>query len=167
MNKKDHILNGVLLAVGLGIVLHPAGDLKALTTIVEVFVPVVLGTMLPDIDTEFGRHRKTLHNVFVIAALYGYVVYFGNLEWVWVGALSHFLLDMVGSKRGLALFYPLWDREFAFPFGVKTSSGYATIATVVITVLELAALAAALYWVPTLIPSGIDVTNATQAVSLL
>lgn len=161
MNKKDHILNGILLAVGLGIVLHPSGDFQAIVTIVEVFVPVVLGTMLPDIDTEFGKHRKTLHNVFVIAALYGYVVYFGNLEWVWVGALSHFLLDMVGSKRGLALFYPLWGTEFAFPFGVKTSSRMATIATVIITVLELVALAAVLYWVPSVIPNTLDIANAT------
>jgi len=152
MNKGDHVLNGILLAVGLGYVLHPAGGLETFETIAATLVPVVLGTLFPDVDTDFGKHRKTLHNVPVIAVLYAFPFYFGNLQWVWVGVLSHYVLDVVGSKRGIALFYPLWDEEFGLPVGVTTSSKWATVATVIITVLELAAVAAVLYLAPQVIP---------------
>jgi membrane-bound metal-dependent hydrolase YbcI (DUF457 family) len=152
MNKGDHVLNGVLLAVGLGYVLHPSGGLQTFETIAATVVPVVLGTLFPDVDTDFGKHRKTLHNLPVVAVLYAFPFYFGNLQWVWVGVLSHYVLDVVGSKRGIALFYPLWDAEFGVPVGVTTSSKWATVATVVVTVLELAAVAAVLYLAPHVIP---------------
>ena len=152
MNKGDHVLNGILLAVGLGYVLHPEGDLETFETIAATLVPVVLGTLFPDVDTAFGKHRKTLHNIPVVAVLYAFPFYFGNLQWVWVGVLSHYVLDVVGSRRGIALFYPLWDEEFGLPVGVTTSSKWATLATVVITVLELAAVAAVVYLAPQVIP---------------
>ncbi|MEF8857014.1 MAG: metal-dependent hydrolase, partial [Haloplanus sp.] len=66
----------------------------------------------------------------------------GNLQYVWIGVATHYLLDVVGSRRGIAFFYPLTSREWGLPSGVTTSSKYATPVTVVVTALELAALAA-------------------------
>jgi membrane-bound metal-dependent hydrolase YbcI (DUF457 family) len=152
MNKGDHVLNGVLLAVGLGYVLHPAGGLETFETIAATVVPVVLGTLFPDVDTDFGDHRKTLHNLPVLAVLYAFPFHFGNLQWVWVGVLSHYVLDVAGSRRGIAVFYPLWDEEFGLPVGVTTSSKWATVATVIITVLELAAVSAAIHLAPQVVP---------------
>ena len=60
MNKQGHVLNAVLLGIGLGYVLEPAGDFETFRTVAEVSVPVVLGALFPDVDTAFGKHRKTL-----------------------------------------------------------------------------------------------------------
>ena len=141
MNKRGHVLNGLLLAVGVGFVLKPAVTVATGRTIVEISVPIVLGALLPDVDTAFGRHRKTLHNLPVLAIVFAYPLVFGNLQYVWIGVLSHYILDVVGSKRGIALFYPL-EREYGLPIGVTTSSDYADLVTVVITALELV-----MFWV--------------------
>ncbi len=152
MNKRGHVLNAVLLSVGLGYVLEPSGDVVTFVTIAEVLVPIVLGALFPDVDTAFGRHRKTLHNLPVLVIVASYPYYFGNLEWVWLGVLTHYVLDIVGSRRGIALFYPLWDREYGFPTGVTTSSDRAEIVTVLITGLELAALAVLIHVLPDYVP---------------
>ncbi len=136
MNRKEHVLNAALLSIGLGYILHPAGDLPTFYTIVEVGVPVILGALFPDVDTAFGKHRKTLHNLPILALFYVFPMEFGNLQFVWIGVLTHYALDMLGSKRGLALFYP-YEREFGAPFGVPVSSNYATIVTLAVTVFEL------------------------------
>jgi hypothetical protein len=148
VNKKGHVLNGVLLAVGLGYVLEPAGDIATFRTIAATLVPVTLGALFPDVDTAFGKHRKTLHNLPVLLVVLAYPIYFGNLQYVWVGVLTHYVLDVVGSTRGIALFYPLSSSEFGFPTGVTTSSTYANLVTVIITVLELAAVAVFVHVVP-------------------
>jgi len=153
MNKGDHILNGVLLAVGLGYVLYPSGDVETLRTIAAILIPVVLGALFPDVDTDFGKHRKTLHNIPVLALLYLFPVYFDNLEYVWIGVVTHYVLDVVGSKRGIALFYPFSSEEYRLPVGVATVSKYATIVTVVVTGVELGVLALAVHVAPELIPS--------------
>lgn len=148
MNKRGHVLNAVLLAIGLGYMVRPSGDVETFVTIAELFVPIVLGALVPDVDTAFGRHRKTLHNLPVLAVMLAYPIYFGNLQWVWVGVLTHYALDLLGTKRGLALLYPLWDREFGLPFGVAVSSRWTTAVMLVVTALELAAAAAIVYWLP-------------------
>lgn len=137
MNKRGHVLNAILLAIGVGFVLEPAADLETARTIIEISVPIVLGALFPDVDTAFGRHRKTLHNLPVLAVVFAYPFVFGNLQYVWIGVLSHYVLDVIGSKRGIALFYPL-EREFGLPAGVTTSSDYADLVTVIITGVELA-----------------------------
>jgi membrane-bound metal-dependent hydrolase YbcI (DUF457 family) len=139
VNKRGHVLNAVLLSVGLGYVLHPAGDAETVLTILEVGVPVTLGALFPDVDTEFGRHRKALHNLAVLAGFVAFPYYFGNLQWVWLGVLTHYVLDVVGSKRGIALFYPVWSKEFNLPTGVAVSSDHADLATLAVTALELVA----------------------------
>jgi membrane-bound metal-dependent hydrolase YbcI (DUF457 family) len=148
MNKRGHVLNAVFLAIGLGYLVRPSGDVETFVTIAEIFVPIVLGALFPDVDTAFGKHRKTLHNLPVLAIFLAYPIYFGNLQWVWVGVLSHYILDVLGSKRGIALFYPLWGKEFGFPFGVPVRSRWSSFVMGVVTVFELALAAAILYWLP-------------------
>ncbi|WP_435179886.1 metal-dependent hydrolase [Halorussus sp. AFM4] len=144
MNKEGHVLNAVLLSIGLGYVLHPAGDVPTFRAIAEISVPVVLGALFPDVDTAFGKHRKTLHNLPVLALFYLYPVYFDNLHFVWVGVATHYALDLLGSKRGIALFYP-YEKEYSLPFGVPVSSKWATPVTVAVSALEVALIAGVVY----------------------
>ncbi|WP_339102924.1 metal-dependent hydrolase [Haloterrigena salinisoli] len=148
MNKKGHVLNAILLSLGLGYILEPAGDLETFRTIVEIGVPVTLGALFPDVDTAFGKHRKTLHNLPVLLGFLAFPYVFGNLEYVWLGVLTHYVLDVAGSKRGIALFYPLWKEEFGLPIGVAVSSKHADGMTVAVTVLELALVAVLVFQFP-------------------
>lgn len=160
------MLNAVLLAVGIGYVLEPAGDVATFRTIAAVFIPVVLGALFPDVDTAFGKHRKTLHNLPVLACFLAYPFYFDNLHFVWAGILTHYVLDYFGSKRGLALFYPLTSREYGAPAGVTTSSRFAEAVTVCITVLELALFAALYHLAPGAIPPELTEAARRAAVAL-
>jgi hypothetical protein len=166
MNKEGHVLNAALLSIGLGVVLVPPtafSPLAALETaemMLRLSVPIVLGALFPDVDTAFGKHRKTLHNVFVLGVVAAYPVFFDNLQFVWIGVATHYFLDMVGSKRGIALFHPLSDTEYSLPTGVATSSAWATQVTILITVVELAVLGAIHYYAFALNTSLADATAA-------
>jgi len=138
MNKRGHVLNGLLLGLGLGFVIEPSLSAATVRTIAEITVPIVLGALFPDVDTAFGRHRKTLHSLPVLGVFLAYPIVFGNLQYVWIGVLTHYVLDVVGSRRGIALFHPLSDREYGMPTGVTTSSKYADLVTVIVTAVELA-----------------------------
>ena len=150
MNKRGHVLNALLLALGLGFVIEPGLDMATARTTAQITVPIVLGALFPDVDTAFGRHRKTLHSLPVLAVFVAYPIVFGNLQYVWIGVLTHYLLDVVGSRRGIALFHPFSDTEYGLPMGVTTSSKYADLVTVVVTALELAAFWAVHTYVVTL-----------------
>lgn len=154
MNKDGHVLNAVLLSIGLGYVLEPAGDFTTFRTIAEVIIPVTLGALFPDVDTAFGRHRKTLHNLGVLGIFLAYPLVFDNLQFVWIGVLTHYVLDLLGSKRGLALLYP-YEKEYSLPFGVATSSKYANAAMLAITLFELAIAAVAVIYAPTYLPPAV------------
>jgi hypothetical protein len=174
MNKRGHVLNAMLLSVGLGLILTvtpstpftAASVLEAGTKVAELFVPVILGALFPDVDTAFGKHRKLLHNVFVLGAVVGYVLVFDNLHFVWIGVATHYVLDIAGSKRGLALLYPLSSEEFDLPVGVATSSKYAGVATVAISLAELAILAAFHYYVFSLDATAVQATQTVQALGV-
>ncbi|WP_117592180.1 metal-dependent hydrolase [Haloprofundus halophilus] len=154
MNKKGHVLNAALLSIGLGYVLEPSGDVPTFVAIAELSVPLVLGALFPDVDTAFGKHRKTLHNLPVLGIFVAFPILFDNLHFVWVGILTHYVLDLFGSRRGLAFFYP-YEKEYSLPFGVTTSSKWADLATVLITIGEVALFAAAHYFVVPL-DGGLD-----------
>ena len=180
MNKSGHILNGALLATGLGAILAvdptagpilagPEGAVTAASvaavaadvggSVAKLSLPVVLGALFPDVDTAFGRHRKTFHSLPVLGVFLAFPYLFGNLQYVWVGIATHYFLDMVGSKRGIALFHPLSDTEYSFPTGVATSSAWATRVTLVITFLELVVLGAVHYYLFALDTSLGDAAN--------
>ena len=147
MNKRDHVLNGVLVGGGLGYLLRGSVEGSVAFAVIGVGVPVVLGALLPDVDTAFGTHRKTLHNLPVLVGFIAFPAFFGNLQYVWVGVLSHYILDLLGTRRGLALLYP-WPREFGLPFGVTVDSILAPVVMLAVTALELAAIAAVLAAAP-------------------
>ena len=141
MNKREHVVNAVLLGVGLGVALSPEPTVRATAdSVLRVAVPVVLGALVPDLDTAFGRHRKTFHNLLVLGLFVGYPLRYGNLHWVWVGVLTHYVLDLLGGTRGIALFYPL-PEEYDVPVGVPVSSRWAMFVTLAVTGFELWILA--------------------------
>lgn len=149
MNKKGHVLNGIFLSIGLAYLLEPSGDETTFLTMVAVGIPVTLGALFPDVDTDFGKHRKTLHNLPILALFVAFPYFFdGNLQYVWIGVLTHYVLDIAGSKRGIALFYPLWKEEFGLPIGVAVSSNRSTLMTLIVTVGELVVAALIIYDVP-------------------
>jgi len=162
------VINAALLSVGLGIVLvwpttfTASTALETVEMVARLSVPIILGALFPDVDTAFGKHRKTLHNVFVLGVVAAYPVFFGNLQFVWIGVATHYLLDVVGSRRGIAFFYPLTSQEWGLPSGVTTSSKYANPVTVVVTVFELAVLGVVNVYV---MPLG-DVSGAMSAILL-
>lgn len=141
MNKKGHVINAVVLSVGLAYLAHPAGNAATARAVVGYAVPVVLGALVPDIDTAFGSHRKTFHNFLTLGLFVAYPFYFDNLELVWIGVATHYVLDLLGTKRGLALLYPLDSTEFDLPVGVRVGSRYATLVVLVITGVEIAVAA--------------------------
>lgn len=154
MNKDGHVLNAALLGIGLGYVLEPAGDEATFLMIAEVTIPITLGALFPDVDTAFGRHRKTLHNFAVLGLFLGFPVVFGNLEYVWIGIATHYVLDLLGSRRGLALLYP-YEEEFSVPIGVTTSSKYANLVTLLITGFELAVAVVLVHVLPAYLPESV------------
>jgi len=144
MNKRDHVLNAVLLAVGIGVALDPSLTPTTVSSVVAVGVPVVLGALVPDIDTAVGSHRKTFHNLLTLGVFAAFPLYFGNLQFVWAGVLTHYALDLLGNVRGMALFYP-YPVEFDVPVGVPVDSRWATLVTLAVTAVELAVVAGIAY----------------------
>ena len=142
MNKRGHVINGLLLAVGIGFVIEPGLDQATVTTLAAISVPIFLGALVPDVDTVFGVHRKSMHNLPVLAIFLAYPVMFDNLHFVWIGVVSHFALDTLGTRRGIALLYPLTGREYALPVGVSVDSRYSDAVTVLVTAFEIA-----VFWV--------------------
>ena len=157
MNKRGHVLNAVLLAIGLGYVLEPSGDIETFITIAQLSIPITLGALFPDVDTDFGKHRKTLHNLPILAIFIVWPIVFNNLHYVWIGILTHYILDLAGSKRGIALFYPR-KKEYNLPVGVPVSSGKADLVTVIITVAEVALFAVIHWYVIPLDTAGAEIT---------
>ena len=154
MNKQGHVLNAVLLGIGLGFILEPSGTTDTLRAVVAVTIPVTLGALFPDVDTAFGKHRKTLHNLPVLGLFAAFPLLFSNLSYVWIGILTHYVLDYLGSRRGIALFYPLSKQEYGFPSGVTTSSRFANAVTIAVTAVELAAAVVIVHLFPEYVDFG-------------
>ena len=141
MNRRHHLLNAVLLGAALGVLLAPGGGRETALSVVAVAVPVVLGALVPDVDVVVGRHRKTLHNLPVLVGFAAFPLVFGNLRYVWIGVATHYALDLAGSRRGIALWYPLRSREFALPWGVAATDRSAVLVTLLVTAIEVVVLA--------------------------
>lgn len=139
MNERGHVVNAVLLSLGLGVILTGELSMATLETIALVTPPIVLGALFPDIDTSFGTHRKTFHNVWVLGLAVAFPVYAGNLQFVWVGIATHYVLDLLGNVRGMALLYPR-DSFYDVPVGVNVDSKWADVITLAVTACELAVL---------------------------
>ena len=140
MNRREHVLNAVVLAVGIAVLLEPDGGTPTAEILVVLSLPLVLGALFPDVDVSFGEHRKTFHNLGILGVFLAWPTVIGNLQFVWLGVVTHYVLDMLGTHRGIALFYP-WDREFEIPVGVPVDSNWVVPVTLAVTGVELAAVA--------------------------
>ncbi|QLG29028.1 metal-dependent hydrolase [Halorarum halophilum] len=140
MNKRGHIVNAVLLGAGIGYLLEPSGSIATLRSVFVVGIPIVLGALFPDIDTEFGTHRKTFHNVWVLAIFVAFPYYTGNLQYVWLGIATHYALDLLGNVKGMAVLYP-YPEMYDIPVGVPVTSKWADVVTLLVTAFELAVVA--------------------------
>lgn len=142
MRERGHVFNAVCLGVGTGVLLEPSMTEATVQSVLAVGVPVVLGALLPDVDTSFGRHRVHGHNVLVLGSILAFPIAFGNLAWVWLGVAAHYVLDLLGNVRGMALLYPVSESFYDVPIGVAVDSRWADVVTVAVTGLELVLLAA-------------------------
>lgn len=141
MNKQHHILNATFVGIALAVA---TVDLEPTTSTVlaiawraaAIVPPVVLGALIPDLDHIVGTHRKTGHNLPLLGAAMLYPATFGNLSFLWVGILAHYLLDLL-TTRGLALFYPLSKREWDIPPNIPVDSRAAGAVTSMFTVIEI------------------------------
>ncbi len=141
MRERGHVINAVLLGVGIGVLVEPSMTQSTLVAVFGIGVPVLLGALLPDIDTSFGTHRATFHNLLVLGAVAAFPVVFGNLAYVWLGVLTHYVLDLLGNVKGMALFWPL-SGFYDVPVGVNIDSRWADVVTLAVTGVELAVAAA-------------------------
>ena len=139
MNERGHVENAVLLSVGLAAMIEGGVVVPTLATLVAIGVPVTLGALFPDIDTSFGTHRQTFHNLPTLALFLAFPIYLDNLHFVWIGVATHYVLDMLGNIRGMALFYP-WPVEYDVPVGVAVDSYWADAVTLAVTAVELVAI---------------------------
>ena len=137
MNKRGHLVNAALLSVGLAVLFGGGTALPTLEALLVVGVPVTLGALIPDIDTAVGSHRKTFHNLLTLGVFAAFPIVFGNLQYVWIGVATHYVLDLLGANRGMALFYP-WPEEYDVPVGVNVDSPWADVVTLIVTGVELA-----------------------------
>jgi membrane-bound metal-dependent hydrolase YbcI (DUF457 family) len=142
MRERGHVFNAVCLGLGIGVLLEPSMGVASVESVLGVGVPVLLGALLPDVDTSFGDHRVHGHNLLVLGSVLAFPVAFGNLAWVWLGVLTHYVLDLLGNVRGMALLYPLSENFYDVPVGVNVDSRWADLVTVSVTALELVAAAA-------------------------
>jgi membrane-bound metal-dependent hydrolase YbcI (DUF457 family) len=142
MRERGHVFNAVCLGLGIGVLLEPSMGVASVGSVLGVGVPVLLGALLPDVDTSFGDHRVHGHNLLVLGSVLAFPVAFGNLAWVWLGVLTHYVLDLLGNVRGMALLYPLSENFYDVPVGVNVDSPWADLVTVSVTALELVGAAA-------------------------
>ncbi len=156
MNKRDHVLNAVLLSLGISLILTRAIAWEALVAFVAIGPPIILGALLPDVDTVIGVHRKTFHNVWILGFLLVFPALFGNLHYVWIGVLTHFALDLLGNQYGMGVFYPL-PGFYDIPVGVNVDSRWADVVTLLVTAFELGV-------VYLLVQAGLEAQLATPSI---
>lgn len=136
MNKRNHVINAVLLSIGISILLTGPLSTDTLEVMIKISPPIVLGALFPDVDTAFGDHRKTFHNIWVLGIAVSFPYVFGNLHYVWIGILTHYALDLLGNKYGMGVFYP-FPGFYDIPVGVNVDSQWADIVTLLVTAVEL------------------------------
>lgn len=136
MNKRNHVVNAVLLSIGIGIILTRPLSMDVFEVIIRVAPPIILGALFPDLDTAFGKHRKSFHNIWVLGFAVSFPYLFGNLYYVWIGILTHYTLDLLGNRYGMGVFYP-FPGFYDIPVGVNVGSRWADGVTLLVTAVEL------------------------------
>lgn len=96
----------------------------ALSAETSAYIPLVIGSLLPDIDTNsmigkflpvrfFVKHRTITHSLIAV------VTAFMFNKWLGIGYWAHLILDMLTPAR-VPLFYP-WNKRFGIGL-IKTGS---------------------------------------------
>ena len=101
--------NHVLVALGIAVLVAPLDPWR----LGYAAIMTSLGSLVPDLDLGWG-HRKYLHNVFAVLALYTVILVATGREYMAflmsLGMLSHIATDTLTS-RGVALLWPI-SRKF-------------------------------------------------------
>ncbi|RLG85116.1 MAG: hypothetical protein DRO39_06385 [Thermoprotei archaeon] len=134
------IRNHIIVALGIAVLLAPLDPVHLAST--ALFTSI--GALIPDLDLGSG-HRKYLHNVFAIVAVYLVVLLATGLERVAfliaLGMLTHVASDAL-TRRGVALLWPI-SRKFYRVAGLRYDSRVFDAFSV--AVLLLAVIARILY----------------------
>ena len=112
MNRNSHLQMGFIFGVT-AIVLSGISFES-----IPLGLMVFFGSIFPDYDVAYGTHRKTLHNLWVMAACGSYMWFYGfpavaNLFFL-LGFLSHLVADSV-TKQGIMPFYPILNWKISGP----------------------------------------------------
>lgn len=140
MNKKQHLYGAFISVIAFVAVSAYYGGINAVVDawwhIAMWLFIVPLIALLPDIDTEFGKHRALFHNIFVFI-IFTIILFMvkGNMFILpmWIGYLSHVFLDMT-TKRGIMIFYPITSKPIG-GLGVEAKSIGGTFATIGVSIL--------------------------------
>lgn len=106
MNQRQHMFNSIILMLAFFII-RPT----------YFFFAIPLGVMIPDMDIHLqragiGRHRKTLHNIWVPLLLL-FVGYWAGVEefglFLGIGVVAHLIADMLSRTKT----YPLYPLDFS------------------------------------------------------
>jgi len=137
MNKRQHLYGGLLSGIVIVLMSYYYG--KPLFSFIDslIFIIVIpFMTLIPDIDTEIGKHRGAFHNVFFAILVAVLIYHIGSITiliaW-FVAYTSHIILDLF-TKRGIMLFYPL-SKSSIGGFGVDAKSVSGTIVSDVVSIL--------------------------------
>lgn len=136
MNRRGHVENAGLLALTVGLLMADFDLARMPVTVTKFGIPILIGALFPDIDVAFGKHRATFHNLLVLGGFVAFPIVFDNLFFVWIGVLTHYVLDLMGNVQGMALFYP-YPEFYDIPVGVPVNSRWADIVTLLVTGFEI------------------------------
>lgn len=167
------MFNAILLALGLDAILtidpqpleSTMGSVFLLAQeIGQLSLPITLGALFSDVGTIFDKHCKTLHNPSMLVVFLIFPLIFDNLQFVWTDVATHYILDMIGSKRDITLFYPLSPQKYDLPTSVTINSKHTGTVIIVIIVAELGVLAGVYYFLFSLDASLVDATASLATV---
>lgn len=139
MNKRGHVENAGLLALTVALLMADFDLARMPVALAEFGIPIIIGALFPDIDVTFGKHRATFHNLLVLGGFVAFPIVFENLYFVWIGVLTHYVLDLLGNVQGMALLYP-YPAFYDIPVGVPVNSRWTDIVTVLVTGFEVVIL---------------------------
>ena len=131
MNKREHLLNGAIVGGAIGALVNPLHLLVAIPL-------AAAGGLLPDADTHLGTHRKTFHNLPLLGILLLGAWFYPVFVYLPIGVCSHYMLDALCTRRGIALFYPISRQEYQSAGGVTVDDPQAGLATAGMSACQVA-----------------------------
>lgn len=114
MKWESHLWIGFIASLTLVLILS-----LPLWKIPLAFIMCFVGVLFPDYDLiEYFKHRKTLHNLWVIVFAAGFMTFYqfptSSVIFFSAGWVTHLLGDMV-TKTGIEFFYPASNFNISGP----------------------------------------------------